>query len=68
MARASPDVLVDTSGEVLSRLGVRGAQDSAQYLVRPDGHVGFRCAGRDLGALTMYLDRWLPSSTPPVGG
>ena len=67
-ARASPDVLVDTSGKVLSRLGVRGAQDSAQYLVRPDGHVGFRCAGRDLGALTMYLDRWLPSSTPPVGG
>jgi 2-polyprenyl-6-methoxyphenol hydroxylase-like FAD-dependent oxidoreductase len=66
--RSSADVLVDTSGGVLSRLGVRGAQDSAQYLVRPDGHVGFRCAGRDLGALTMYLDRWLRSSTPPVGG
>jgi 2-polyprenyl-6-methoxyphenol hydroxylase-like FAD-dependent oxidoreductase len=58
--RSSPDVLVDSSGEVLSRISVRGAQDSAQYLVRPDGHVGFRCAGRDLGALTMYLDRWLP--------
>jgi 2-polyprenyl-6-methoxyphenol hydroxylase-like FAD-dependent oxidoreductase len=67
-ARSSPDVLVDSSGEVLSRLGVRGAQDSAQYLVRPDGHVGFRCAGRDLGALTMYLDQWLRSSTAPVGG
>jgi hypothetical protein len=57
--RSFPDVLVDTRGEVLSRLGVKGAQDNAQYLVRPDGHVGFRCAGRDLGALTMYLDRWL---------
>jgi 2-polyprenyl-6-methoxyphenol hydroxylase-like FAD-dependent oxidoreductase len=67
-ARSSPDVLVDTSGEVLSRLGVRGAQDSAQYLVRPDGHVAFRCAGRDFVALMMYLDRWLPSSTPRVGG
>jgi 2-polyprenyl-6-methoxyphenol hydroxylase-like FAD-dependent oxidoreductase len=67
-ARPSPDVLVDTSGEVLSRLGVKGAGDSAQYLVRPDGHVGFRCAGRDLVALTIYLDQWLPSGTPPVGG
>jgi len=66
-ARSFPDVLVDTSGEVLSRLGVSGTQDSAQYLVRPDGHVGFRCVGRDLGSVTMYLDRWLRSSTPPAG-
>jgi 2-polyprenyl-6-methoxyphenol hydroxylase-like FAD-dependent oxidoreductase len=65
-ARSSPDVLVDTTGEVLSQLGVESPQDSAQYLVRPDGHVGFRCAGRDLGTLTLYLGRWLSSSTPPA--
>ena len=67
-ARASPDVLVDTSGEVLSRLGVTGDQDSAQYLVRPDGHVAFRCAGRDLGAVTRYLDRWFGSGPHRFGG
>ena len=62
-ARSFPGALVDTGGEVLSRLGVGGTQDSAQYLVRPDGHVGFRCAGRDLGSVTMFLDRWLRSGT-----
>jgi hypothetical protein len=67
-AHPSPDVLVDASARALIRLGVRSAQDSAQYLVRPDGHVGFRCAGRDLGAVTMYLDRWLGSGAPRVGG
>jgi hypothetical protein len=56
-ASVSTDALVDVSG-VLSRLGVSDDQDVAQYLVRPDGHVAFRCAGRDLGAVTMYLDRW----------
>jgi 2-polyprenyl-6-methoxyphenol hydroxylase-like FAD-dependent oxidoreductase len=66
-ANRSADVLVDTSGGVLSGLGVQGNQDSAQYLVRPDGHVGFRCAGRDLGALTIYLEQWFRSSAPLVG-
>jgi hypothetical protein len=59
VASPSPNALIDTGGGVLSRLGVKGAQDSAQYLVRPDGHVGYRCAGRDLGGLTRYLDRSL---------
>jgi hypothetical protein len=63
-ARSSPDALVDTTGHVLSRLGVSGSRDSGQYLVRPDGHIGFRCAGRDLGAVTMHLDRWFPGTTP----
>jgi 2-polyprenyl-6-methoxyphenol hydroxylase-like FAD-dependent oxidoreductase len=61
---SSADALVDTGDGVLPRLGVRDAQDAAQYLVRPDGHIGFRCAGRDLGAVTMYLDRWLRRDAP----
>ena len=60
-ASSSADALVDASSGVLGRLGVRDAQDAAQYLVRPDGHVGFRCAGRDLRAVTRYLDQWLES-------
>lgn len=57
---AVPGALVDERGEALARLGVR---DAAQYLVRPDGYVGFRCAGRDLAALEQYLGKWHP---PPV--
>ena len=48
--------LIDPTGAVFARLGVR---DAAQYLVRPDGHVGYRCAGRDLAGVTSYLARWL---------
>jgi hypothetical protein len=62
----SADALVDAGGGLLSRLGARDAHDAVQYLVRPDGHVGFRCAGRDLRAVAMYLDRWLVSGTPRV--
>ncbi|MGH8835671.1 MAG: FAD-dependent monooxygenase [Actinomycetes bacterium] len=51
------DVLHDADGGLLRRLG-RGRP--AQYLVRPDGHIGYRCAGTDLGGLTSYLARWLP--------
>jgi 2-polyprenyl-6-methoxyphenol hydroxylase-like FAD-dependent oxidoreductase len=31
-----------------------------QYLVRPDGHVGYRASGTDLSGLRAYLARWLP--------
>jgi 2-polyprenyl-6-methoxyphenol hydroxylase-like FAD-dependent oxidoreductase len=51
----SETALVDDSGEALSRLGI---EDSGQYLVRPDGHVAFRCGGTDLTGATQYLDRW----------
>ena len=54
-SRATAGALVDARGDVLARLGVR---EAAQYLVRPDGHVAFRCAGRDLRALERYLDAW----------
>jgi 2-polyprenyl-6-methoxyphenol hydroxylase-like FAD-dependent oxidoreductase len=55
---AAASVLVDATGEALSRLGV---QDAAQYLVRPDGYVAYRCAGRDVRGLAEYLGRWYPN-------
>jgi len=53
--RSEPGALVDERGEVLARLGV---DDAAQYVVRPDGHVGFRCGGRAFDALDSYLAEW----------
>jgi hypothetical protein len=60
LARAGngPDLLVDTKGEAFDRLGVHAAADAAQYLVRPDGYIAFRCGGGDLQAVTDYLARW----------
>jgi 2-polyprenyl-6-methoxyphenol hydroxylase-like FAD-dependent oxidoreductase len=57
---ATPGALHDRDGQVLVRLGVDG---TAQYLVRPDGHIGYRCGGDDLAGLQRYLARWLPSTT-----
>ena len=48
--------LHDDRGDAYRRLGVERV---AQYLVRPDGHVGFRSASADLAQVTAYLDRWL---------
>src|SRR5215470_9398880 len=50
------DGLFDPDGATLRALG---ANDGAQYVIRPDGYIGFRCAGYDLTALTGYLRRWL---------
>jgi 2-polyprenyl-6-methoxyphenol hydroxylase-like FAD-dependent oxidoreductase len=52
---AVPGALHDLDGQAFARLGVT---DAAQYLVRPDGHVGYRCAGTDLDGLRAYLTRW----------
>jgi 2-polyprenyl-6-methoxyphenol hydroxylase-like FAD-dependent oxidoreductase len=52
------DVLVDATGEAFHRLGVRGAPDGAQYLVRPDGYIAFRCRGHNLEAVARYLASW----------
>ncbi|MER6593340.1 hypothetical protein ABT214_16095, partial [Micromonospora purpureochromogenes] len=48
------------AARALRRLGLAPGA-SAAYLVRPDGHVGYRSGGTDLTGLTAYLDRWLPS-------
>ncbi|MEV0804880.1 FAD-dependent monooxygenase [Micromonospora sp. NPDC050200] len=34
---------------------------SGLFLVRPDGHIGYRAGGVDLTGLLAYLDRWLRS-------
>jgi len=49
------DSLVDDHGEGFARLGVQGA---TQYLVRPDGYVGFRCSGHRFDSLERYLETW----------
>jgi aminoglycoside-2''-adenylyltransferase len=46
------------TGQALRRLGVI---DAAQYLVRPDGHVGYRSRGSNLAGLQQHLARWLPT-------
>lgn len=53
--RGAAGGLEDDSGEALARLGVRSAGETAQYVVRPDGYVGFRCAGNNLDAVSAYL-------------
>jgi hypothetical protein len=51
----APGTLMDETSDAMARLGV---EDAAQYLIRPDGYVGFRCAGRDLDTLEAYLEEW----------
>jgi 2-polyprenyl-6-methoxyphenol hydroxylase-like FAD-dependent oxidoreductase len=56
---ATPGGLHDADGRASTRLGVERA---AQYLIRPDGHVGYRSGGTDLHGLERYLARWLPGA------
>jgi 2-polyprenyl-6-methoxyphenol hydroxylase-like FAD-dependent oxidoreductase len=53
----APGVLHDIHRHTLARLCATGA---TQYLVRPDGYVGFRQRGVCVGPLMEYLDRCLP--------
>ena len=52
------DALHDISGEAHERLGLTGPEATAHHLVRPDGHIAYRCAGTDLDGVTAYLSRW----------
>ena len=61
----TPGALHDPDGQALRRLGLT-ARHTAQYLVRPDGHVGYRAGGTNATELARYLSRWLsdlPTST-----
>ncbi|HEX8691228.1 MAG TPA: FAD-dependent monooxygenase [Longimicrobium sp.] len=52
--------LVDAGGDVLAMLGVK---DTAQYLVRPDGYIAYRCAGTDFTGVVEYLAEWFPPAS-----
>ncbi|HEX6337665.1 MAG TPA: FAD-dependent monooxygenase [Jiangellaceae bacterium] len=54
LTRDDPGALLDHTGELWRRLG---ADDSSvvHYLVRPDGHIGYRSGGTDLSGVHAYL-------------
>jgi hypothetical protein len=54
---AGSGVLHDVDHRAFDRLGV---DQAAQYVVRPDGHVGYRSGGTDLHGVEGYLARWCP--------
>jgi hypothetical protein len=56
---ATPGALHDVAGRAFARLGV---VTTAQYLIRPDGHIGYRSGGSDLDGLLHHLIRWLPGT------
>lgn len=58
---AAHGALYDVDGQAFTRLGIDGA---AQYLVRPDGYIGYRSAGTDLDGVERYLARWFPGADP----
>jgi hypothetical protein len=49
-----PGALHDHSGEVWHRLGLHDTS-VVHYLVRPDGHIGYRSGGTDLSGVHAYL-------------
>jgi Aromatic-ring hydroxylase, C-terminal len=55
-ADVAADILHDARGEALARLGVEHA---ARYIVRPDGHIGYRDGATDLSGVERYVARWL---------
>lgn len=57
--------LHDLDGQAFARLGV---EHVAQYLVRPDGYIGYRCAGTSLDGVDQYLARWLPQAGRGLAG
>jgi 2-polyprenyl-6-methoxyphenol hydroxylase-like FAD-dependent oxidoreductase len=60
-----PGVWRDPAGLALRRLGLVG-HDSAHYLIRPDGYVGYRARGTDLSGLRAYLRSvFAAAATPP---
>jgi hypothetical protein len=62
---AAPDILHDAHGDALTRLGV---EQTAQYLVRPDGYIGYRSAATNLRGLERHLARWLPGRGTGAAG
>jgi len=51
--------LTDPDGQVSSRLGLT-SQREMRFLLRPDGHIGYRGPATDDAAAAAYLRTWLP--------
>jgi 2-polyprenyl-6-methoxyphenol hydroxylase-like FAD-dependent oxidoreductase len=58
-AHDTPGALHDPHRQALRHLSLTPGS-TAQYLIRPDGHIGYRAGGSDLAGLARYLHRWLP--------
>jgi hypothetical protein len=50
--KPGPDVLHDPDGTALHRLGL-APSDIAHYLIRPDGHIGYRAGGAVPGDVAL---------------
>ena len=59
------DDLIDATGVAFERLGV---EESAVYLLRPDGYVAYRCAGMDLLGAYRWLDDVMAERRPQIMG
>ncbi|HEY3034127.1 MAG TPA: FAD-dependent monooxygenase [Streptosporangiaceae bacterium] len=60
----TPGALHDPTGTALHRLGL-DPHRATHYLVRPEGHIGYRATGTDPAGVHRYLARWL---TPVADG
>ncbi|MEU5942301.1 FAD-dependent monooxygenase [Micromonospora sp. NPDC047548] len=49
-----------TAAPALRQLGLTPGAHGL-YLIRPDGHIGYRAGGTDVTGLLTYLERWLRS-------
>jgi hypothetical protein len=54
--------LRDPDGRALRRLGL-SPTDTAVYLIRPDGYIGYRAGGPDTTGLQRYLLRYVRHAT-----
>jgi 2-polyprenyl-6-methoxyphenol hydroxylase-like FAD-dependent oxidoreductase len=61
----APGGLGDPTGQASRRLGL-GRAGVAQYLIRPDGHIGYRAGGTDVTGLAAYLTRWLQPASHDI--
>jgi hypothetical protein len=52
----------DPTGQASRRLGLH-PPGVAQFLIRPDGHIGYRAGSPDLAGLRTYLTRWLKTTS-----
>jgi hypothetical protein len=57
-----PGALHDVDGIALRRLGLSRPR-AGHWLIRPDGHIGYRAGGSDVTGLLAYLARWLPGAS-----